>query len=243
MKQLLLLSIVSLVIIVSIFLYQYVYYSDKRLHIVFCAVGNGKAILMRMPSGEQLLIDGGPDNSVLSCLDSYTPFWWRVFDLVILDSQDRNSYSGLIYVLNRYIIKCFALYNNISISQEMQGIKEGLGREHSLVQSLQIGARFRFREGVVVSFAEDGLEIYFRSFTALVRCDCQNIPFSSSKVALLQTMRVKDFQDVPLEKLSPDILVVSGEQNSVYSYARKRVLLSSGKHVEIVSDGKQWWVK
>ena len=47
---------------------------DKKLHVVFCNVGQGDAILITHGT-DQMLIDGGPDDKVLSCLAGHVPFW------------------------------------------------------------------------------------------------------------------------------------------------------------------------
>ena len=48
-------------------------YPDDKLYLVFCDVGQGDAILISRRFN-QVLIDGGPDDSVLSCLRQNLPF-------------------------------------------------------------------------------------------------------------------------------------------------------------------------
>ena len=45
---------------------------DNQLHLVFCDVGQGDAILIYQGS-TQILVDGGPNQEVLSCLSNHLP--------------------------------------------------------------------------------------------------------------------------------------------------------------------------
>jgi len=76
---------------------------DGRLHVVFLDVGQGDAIFIRTPSGKQLLIDGGPSETVLlSQLGRQMPFWDRTLDVVVLTHPDSDHITGLVGVLERY---------------------------------------------------------------------------------------------------------------------------------------------
>lgn len=73
-----------------------------RLTVAFLNVGQGNAAYIESPSGRRVLIDGGPDGSVLRALGSVMPPWNRSFDLVIATSADKDDVSGLVDVLERY---------------------------------------------------------------------------------------------------------------------------------------------
>lgn len=83
-------------------IYQWIKFSDNKLHVVVCDVGQGDAIFIRTPSGDDMLIDGGPDKSVLSCLSSHMPFWDRSIEEVFLTHPDADHISGLVSVLQSY---------------------------------------------------------------------------------------------------------------------------------------------
>ena len=75
------------------------------LRVNFFDVGQGDAIFIESPSGNQILIDGGPDNSVLSKLGETMPFWDRSIDLVILTHPHADHLDGLVEVLKRYDVE------------------------------------------------------------------------------------------------------------------------------------------
>ncbi len=79
--------------------------TDNYLEVYFLNVGQGDAIFIQTPSGNQVLIDGGPDNAVIGELSKIMPFNDRSIDLVILTHPDADHLNGLIEVLERYEVK------------------------------------------------------------------------------------------------------------------------------------------
>jgi competence protein ComEC len=76
---------------------------DGRLHVVFFDVGQGDAIFVQSPAGQQILVDGGPDPTILLArLGEQMPFWDRSLDLVVLTHPDDDHLTGLVPVLERY---------------------------------------------------------------------------------------------------------------------------------------------
>jgi len=69
--------------------------------IIFCDVGQGDAIIIEK-GNYQILIDGGPDDSVLICLGKYLPAWDRQIEKVILTHPHADHLTGLREVANRY---------------------------------------------------------------------------------------------------------------------------------------------
>lgn len=84
--------------------------------VVFLDVGQGDSVLIVTPTGSTILIDGGPDASVLKELGRVLPFWLRQLDLVILTHVHDDHLAGLIPIINRYKIKQVVLgsYNSES---------------------------------------------------------------------------------------------------------------------------------
>ena len=78
---------------------------SRFLEVTFFDIGQGDAIFIETPSGHQVLIDGGPDSTVLEKLGKEMPFWDRTIDLVILTHPEHDHYGGLIEVLKRYKVE------------------------------------------------------------------------------------------------------------------------------------------
>lgn len=94
---------------------------DNKLHLVFCNVGQGDAIYIRFPDGRDMLVDGGPNNSVLQCLGKYMPFWDKKIDMVILTHPERDHMQGLVSVLSRFQVSYLV---RSDITNDSEGFRE-----------------------------------------------------------------------------------------------------------------------
>lgn len=82
--------------------------------VYFLDVGQGDATLIESPYGTQVLIDGGPDSSVLRELGDIIGFLDRDIDMVIATHPDKDHIGGLIDVLERYDVRTILLTQNES---------------------------------------------------------------------------------------------------------------------------------
>lgn len=76
--------------------------SRQRLEVDFLDVGQGDALFIQAPNGNQVLVDGGPNNAVLRELSKVMPFYDRSIDMVIESHPDSDHINGLVEVLRRY---------------------------------------------------------------------------------------------------------------------------------------------
>ena len=80
---------------------------SRVLTVSFLDVGQGDAIFIESPTGRQMLIDGGPDRSVLRELSKVMNPMDRSIDLVVETHPDADHVTGLAYVLDRYQVGAF----------------------------------------------------------------------------------------------------------------------------------------
>ncbi|TAN57693.1 MBL fold metallo-hydrolase [Patescibacteria group bacterium] len=73
--------------------------------IAFLDVGQGDSILIRTREGKNVLIDGGPDKSVLYKLEKHLPWYDRTIDAMILTHPHADHLIGLIETAKRYDVK------------------------------------------------------------------------------------------------------------------------------------------
>lgn len=91
--------------------------AGEVMTVAFLNVGQGDAIYIETPSGRQVLIDGGPDKSVLRELGQVMPFYDRSLDLVIVTHEDSDHIGGLPDTLERFSVKSVVGTTNDSDSK------------------------------------------------------------------------------------------------------------------------------
>lgn len=72
------------------------------LTVAFLNVGQGDAIFIDAPNGNQVLLDGGPDKTVLRELSAVMPFYDRSLDMAIMSHPNLDHLGGLVETLKRY---------------------------------------------------------------------------------------------------------------------------------------------
>jgi len=70
-------------------------------------IGQGDSILIKGPTGITMLVDGGPDHSVLRQLPKELPLFDRHIDMVVETHPDKDHIAGLVDVFDRYRVSYF----------------------------------------------------------------------------------------------------------------------------------------
>jgi competence protein ComEC len=114
---------------------------DDKLHVSFLDVGQGDAILIQTPNGQNILIDGGPDPQKINLeLSKKLPFWDRTIDLVVCTQPQADHVTGLVEVLQRYKVKQVlesGVSYNSSIYQVWLRLIEDKEIEYNIAQARQ----------------------------------------------------------------------------------------------------------
>ncbi|TSC61296.1 MAG: hypothetical protein G01um1014107_51 [Parcubacteria group bacterium Gr01-1014_107] len=76
--------------------------SNSKLLVYFLNVDQGDAILIKAPSGNKMLIDGGPGSIVLEELSKALAFYDRKIEVILATHPDADHIGGLPGVLERY---------------------------------------------------------------------------------------------------------------------------------------------
>lgn len=94
-------------------------------------VGQGDAFLVEFPTGEQILIDGGPSDAILLKLGTVLPPWDRTLDAVLITHEDADHITGLISVLDRYKVDVVYESGAGSHSPQAQALMDRVENEHA----------------------------------------------------------------------------------------------------------------
>lgn len=79
--------------------------AENEFRVSFLNVGQGDASLIQTIDGKNILIDGGPDDSVVYQLSQELSWLDRTIDLMILTHPHADHINGLNEVLDRYDVK------------------------------------------------------------------------------------------------------------------------------------------
>lgn len=128
------LSLTHLVALLCLSVFTFSTYStaqekDGLLKVYFFDVGQGDSIFIEAPNGNQVLIDGGPDNSVLSELAKVMPFYDRNIDVVVATHPHADHIFGLIEVLDRFEVANIIEAKDRYVSPVFDKWQEKVGKE------------------------------------------------------------------------------------------------------------------
>ena len=83
--------------------------APQYLKVDFLSVGQGDSEFIQTPTGDKILIDGGPDATVLEKLNNILPFWDKTIDVVIMTHPEKDHMTGLLDVLQKFHVKYFSI--------------------------------------------------------------------------------------------------------------------------------------
>lgn len=96
------------------------------LRVYFLDIGQGDAIFVDSPVHGRLLVDGGPNRSVLAELGKILPFGDKRLDVVMATHPDADHITGLIDVFRRYDVGAFIHPGVESASQLDEVLEEAV---------------------------------------------------------------------------------------------------------------------
>ena len=110
------------------------------LRVAFLDVGQGDAILITTPTGEELLVDGGRDDGqALTALTRVQGFWDRKIEAVVATHFDSDHIGGLDDVLARYHVGTVLVAGNTTGSPEAEAFEAAVAAEGLVGQAVRAG--------------------------------------------------------------------------------------------------------
>ena len=180
-KRVFFITVIVLISLASVAVYQFIQFDDGKLHIIFCDIGQGDSILIKTPGKKLILADGGPDRLTLDCLSRHLPFWERELDLMLLSHPHADHFVGFLYVLNRFTVLSFATENLSNKTGGFTELLRAIKEEHITVKHVVAGDQWKIADGVTISIVGPTAEF-------LKRKDPDGIITDSAESASLATL-------------------------------------------------------
>lgn len=80
---------------------------NHNLKIAFLDIGQGDAIFIQSPDGNQIIFDGGPGDALMRELPKHMGFFDRSIDMMVVTNPDKDHFEGFIPLLDKYEVEAF----------------------------------------------------------------------------------------------------------------------------------------
>ncbi|PIR58686.1 MAG: hypothetical protein COU69_04210 [Candidatus Pacebacteria bacterium CG10_big_fil_rev_8_21_14_0_10_56_10] len=228
---------------------------DELASIIFCDVGQGDAMLV-IAGSAQLLIDGGPDQAVLACLERYMPPWDEVIELVVLTHPDLDHYGGLSSVLEEYQVSRLVTNHYRAGSADFSAFEQAVLREQQTGLRLhvpQVGQQLVMGPLTVTILTQHNVLSDQNSETRLSDVFWQDVPKGTDKnelsigviisigrvrVLALGDAESKQEQALTQRGMIPDIDVLKVSHHGSKTSTKLAFLATSRPELAVISSGR-----
>jgi len=220
--------------------------------VYFFDVGQGDSIFIQAENGNQILIDGGPGDAVLTELGKVLPFYDRTLDMIVLTHPDADHLNGLIEVVKRYkpkvILETGVLHDTAQYSEwrtfiethDIPVIYAQVGEKFSVAEHLMLEVLSPFR----IQTGEKPKQVNQTSVVLRMDYGETSLLFTGdieSKTEQILAIVQHDAIDVDvlkvahhgsktssiaefLEAVSPEVAVISVGRNNKYGHPHPEVM-------------------
>ncbi|MHC1716655.1 MAG: ComEC/Rec2 family competence protein [Candidatus Dojkabacteria bacterium] len=207
--------------------------------VIFFDIGQGDSILIQQDSF-QILIDGGPGDSIIFELPKYMPWYDKEIEIVVLTHPHEDHIAGLMHVLEEYKVKK-VLYN--PIEYDNSAYKYMLENYEDILQPVKRGDLFEYKDlhmEIIYPFETYDYQennINNESIVALLRVDDYKLLFMGDSEQEIEERLLldKDLEDIFVLKVGhhcsrtstnemflthtdPDIAICSVGRNNKFNH-------------------------
>jgi len=222
------------------------------LKVVFLDVGQGDAIYIEAPNGRQMLIDGGPDAKLLSSLAEVMPFADRSIDILVATHPDMDHIGGFPLLIDNYKITSIIENGIIASSEVSSSLEEKIVKKkinkiiarrgmHIIIdEKKNIYLDILFPDRDVSNFESNDASIVGKlvygensfMFTGDANLYTENLIEWNEKESTLHSDVLKlghhgarsSSSILWLEKVNPNIVIISVDKNNSYGHPHKELL-------------------
>jgi competence protein ComEC len=92
--------------------------------VVFLNVGQGNATFIESPTGTNVVIDGGPNKTLMREISAVMPWYDRHIDFLLVSHPDKDHYEGFFSLLDKYSTDVFMESGIKDVTDEYLSLKQ-----------------------------------------------------------------------------------------------------------------------
>ncbi len=170
----------------------------------FFDVGQGDSIFITGPTGEKILIDGGPDFSALEGLGSAMPFFDRTIDLLVLTHPHLDHVAAFPEIMRRYHMKHVMLAGAVYDNGPYEEFLSLLHNQQTPLIIPKPGQKIDLHDGLVLHLLWPP-PIYFGKTVTSIHDSCIAFKMTYGKDSILFTGDMEEAAEKVLIKERADL--------------------------------------
>lgn len=119
--------------------------------VAFLDVGQGDAIFIEAPNGNQILLDAGSNRKVLKSLGVVMPFYDRSIDLLALSHPHLDHFAGFLNIIGRYYVGGIISSGTLHKTSEFKILQNDIQAENIKNITLHRGMKIDMGDGVFLN--------------------------------------------------------------------------------------------
>lgn len=244
--------IILIILTASVWFLVFQHKNNNYLKVVFLDVGQGDAIYIEAPNGRQMLIDGGPDASLLASLAKVMPFADRSIDMILATHGDQDHIGGFPLLLDNYNVTSIIENGMVSTTSVSASLEEKITKKkinkiiarrgmHIILDDKKNiyfdilfpdrdVSNFESNDGSIVGKLVYGNESFMFTGDAslytenLIEWNEKDITLKSDILKLGHHGSRTSSSTLWLEKVNPEIAIISVDKNNKYGHPHKELL-------------------
>lgn len=115
------------------------------LRVWFADVGQGDGVIIRTPSRDTIVVDGGPQQNFLREVDDHLPLTDRTVDLVVVTHADADHITGLVNLMTSGRVRAVLMNHDVTVTTKTYGrLLAAIASQHVPVIEAQAGQVFSY---------------------------------------------------------------------------------------------------
>jgi competence protein ComEC len=249
--------IIGFLLLATIIVWYEVYINRQHdLRFVMLDIGQGDALYIEAPNGNQVIIDGGPGDALLGQLSKVMSPFDRSVDMIINTNPDKDHFEGFIPLLDRYSVGAFlesgtdasknSLWNELVQKLKDKNVPDIIvkrGQRIDLGDDVYIDVLFPDRDASGMAHNDGSLVaklVYKNTSVMLTGDSTQNIEKylislggSDLKADILKVGHHGSKTSTSVEfvkAVHPDVALISAGKDNMYGHPNKETLDTLGKY-------------